>query len=188
MISRVHCFFEQELDFDRSLSIRNPRRRTHLATGVSETTVTRCVRRREQGGSNHIKKRKYNYHPYCISPNKIQNMQKRREKGRRRDGIRMPHICTGNHGSKPRGYQDPYKNAPAIMVWVQHCLSRNKNPKQTGQTLKTKWSNPSKQELHVKTGKPGLKIYFNCSENKVYSQNCEAMQRRNLEKQLNVFK
>ena len=79
-ISRVHCFFEQELDVDRSLSIRNPRRRTHLATGVSETTVTRCVRRREQGGSNLIKKRKYNYHPYCISPNKIQNMQKRRRK------------------------------------------------------------------------------------------------------------
>ena len=34
-VSRVHSYF---------LSVRNPRRLTHLATGVSETTVTRCVR------------------------------------------------------------------------------------------------------------------------------------------------
>ena len=54
MISRVHCFFEQELDFDRRLSIRNPRRRTHLATGVSETTVTRCVRRSWGGGGYYL--------------------------------------------------------------------------------------------------------------------------------------
>ena len=139
MISRVHCFFEQELDFDWRLSIRNPRRRTHLATGVSETTVTRCVRRREQGSSNQIKKRKYNYHLYSpyFTQQDPKHAEKKRKKGRRRDGIRMPHTCTGNHGSKPRGYQDPFKNAPA-MVWAQHCLSRSKNPKQTGQTLQNR--------------------------------------------------
>ena len=51
-----------------------------------------------------------------------------------------------------------------------------------GAKIRNKLVKPFKTEITCKTGKPGLKINFNCSENKVYSQNCEAMQRRNLEK------
>ena len=144
MISRVHYFFEQELDFDRSLSIRNPHSQTHLATGVSETTVTRCVRRREQGGSNHIKKRKYNYHPYCISPNRIQNMQKRRKKAGGVMGFECPtlvlEITDRNHeATRTRTKMHPRWSG-------RSTVSAEANPKQTGQTIKTNWSNPSKQK------------------------------------------
>ena len=45
MVASVHSFFEEENQLGRRLSVRNVRRRTSLACGVSESTVTRCCRR-----------------------------------------------------------------------------------------------------------------------------------------------
>ena len=45
MVASVHSFIEEENQLGRRLSVRNVRRRTSLACGVSESTVTRCCRR-----------------------------------------------------------------------------------------------------------------------------------------------